>query len=135
MRTSKRAAGFTLIEVVVAFTLLALVFATGLEIFSAGISRAMELDLESQALAIAQSKLAGAGVEEVPKEGETRGESEDRRFRWTTTITRSEEGQDPNKQVQGPYVLYRAETRVDWHTDAGRDRTLALATMLLGPRQ
>jgi len=128
--------GFTLIEVVVAFTLLALVFATGLEIFSSGISRGVELGLESQALGIAQSKLAALGVEDIPKEGEAHGETDDGRFRWTTVITRTDEGQeDPNRQVQGPYVLYRADVRVEWRSDAGRERTLALATMLLGPRQ
>ena len=133
MRTER---GFTLIEVVVAFTLLALVFATGLEIFSSGISRGVELGLESQALGIAQSKLAALGVEDIPKEGEAHGEIDDGRFRWTTVITRTDEGQqDPNRQVQGPYVLYRADVRVEWRSDAGRERTLALATLLLGPRQ
>ena len=131
---TRRPRGFTLIEVVVAFTMLALVFAVGLEIFSSGMSRAVDLDLDSQALAIAQSKIAAAGTEEVPKEGVTQGESDDRRFHWSTTITKSEDGQDPAKPLQGPYVLYRIDTRVDWRTDAGRDRNVALSTLLLGPR-
>ena len=132
--TRKRELGFTLIEVVVAFTLLALVFAVGFEIFSGGMSKGVELDEYSQALAIAQSKLAAAGVEEPAKDGETRGESEDRRFRWATTITRSDEGVDPNKPLQGPVVLFRIESRVDWRDDSGRDRNVTLATMMLGPR-
>jgi general secretion pathway protein I len=130
----ERSRGFTLIEVVVAFTVLALVFAVGLEIFSTGISRAVDLDLDSQALAMAQSKLAAAGTEEMPKEGEAHGESEDRRLRWTTTITKSDEGQDPAKPPQGPYALYRVEARVDWRTDAGRERNVTLATLILGTR-
>jgi general secretion pathway protein I len=131
----RREAGFTLIEVVVAFTMLALIFAVGLEIFSSGMSRGVDLGQYSQALGIAQSKLAAAGVEELPKEGEVRGQSDDGRFRWSTTIARSEEGQDPAKPSQGPYVLYRVEARVDWHTDAGREQSLTLATLLLGGRQ
>ena len=130
-----REVGFTLIEVVVAFTLLALIFATGFEIFSSGMSRAVELGEYSQALAIAQSQLAAAGVEEQPKEGERRGESDDRRFRWSTSIAVSNEGQDPAKPMQGQYMLYRVETRIDWRTDAGRDRNLTLATLMLAPRQ
>ena len=131
---TRRARGFTLIEVVVAFAMLALVFAVGLEIFSTGISRAVDLELDSQALAIAQSKLAAAGVEEMPKEGEAHGESEDRRFRWTTLTAKSDEGQNPDKPLQGPFILYRVDTRVDWRTDAGRDRNITLSTMVLGPR-
>ena len=133
-RCSKREAGFTLIEVVVAFTMLALIFAVGLEVFSNGMSRGVDLGQYSQALAIAQSKLAAAGVEELPKEGEAHGQSDDGRFRWSTTISRSDEGQDPTKPPQGPYVLYRVETRVDWRTDAGREQNVTLATLLLGGR-
>ena len=130
----ERSRGFTLIEVVVAFTLLALVFATGFEIFTTAMSRAVELELESHALAIAQSQLAAAGTEERAKEGETHGDSDDHRFRWTTTIARSDEGQDPDKPAQGPYVMYRIEARVDWRTDAGRDRDLTLRTLMLALR-
>lgn len=130
----ERQRGFTLIEVVVAFTMLVLVFSVGMEIFSGGIARAVDLDLESQALAIAQSKIAAAGIEELPKEGEARGESADQRFRWTTVTTKSDEGQDPGKPLQGPFILYRVDTRVDWRTDAGRDRNVTLSTLVLGPR-
>lgn len=131
---TRRERGFTLIEVVVAFAMLALVFAVGLEIFSTGISRAVDLELDSQALAIAQSRIAAAGIEELPKEGEARGESEDHRFRWTTVTAKSDEGQDPAKPLQGPFILYRVDTRVEWRTDSGRDRDLTLSTMVLGPR-
>ena len=131
----ERARGFTLIEVVVAFTVLALVFAVGFEIFSTGMSRAVDLDLDAQALGIAQSRLAAAGTEEQLKEGETRGDSDDHRFRWATTVTRSDEGVDPAKPPTGPYLLFRVQTRVDWRTDAGRDRNTTLATLVLAPRQ
>ena len=132
--SAKRQVGFTLIEVVVAFTLLAVVFAAGFEIFSTGMSRAADLELDAQALGIAQSRLAAAGTEELLKEGEARGETDDHRFRWATTITRSDEI-DHAKQLTGPYVLYRVQTRVDWRTETGRDRDITLATLVLGSRQ
>src|SRR6266702_3782780 len=94
-RCAKRAAGFTLIEVVVAFVLLTLILATSFEIFTTGFARAGLLEEQSRALVIAQSRLAAAGVEETLKEGETRGESEDRRFQWTQSIRRSDEGSAP----------------------------------------
>ena len=131
----RRNAGFTLVEVVVAFLLLSLVLVTVFEIFTRGLVRAGELDNYSRALAIAQSELAAAGVEEPLAEGEIRGESEDRQYRWTVTVRRHEEI-DPGQQApaQGttiPYTLYRVDSRVGWRTAAGVDREVALATLLM----
>ena len=67
----RREQGFTLIEVVVAFVLLALVMSTAFEIFSAGLARAGQLEERSRALVVAQSRLASVGVEETLKESET----------------------------------------------------------------
>lgn len=133
MRT-RREGGFTLIEVVVAFALLALVLVTAFEVFATGMSRAADLDDRSRALAVAQSRLAAAGTEELFREGQTQGESDDRRFRWTTLITRSEEGQDPARAVQPPFVLFRVDVRVDWLTGAGRDQNIVLSSLGLGQR-
>jgi general secretion pathway protein I len=131
---TRREGGFTLIEVVVAFALLALVMVTAFEVFATGMARAGDLDDRSRALAIAQSRLAAAGTEELFREGQTQGESEDRRFRWTALVTRSEEGQDPARTIQAPFILFRVDVRVDWRTASGRDQTIALATLGLGQR-
>ena len=133
-RPCARQRGFTLIEVVVAFVLLALVMVTAFEVFSTGMSRAGDLDDRSRALAVAQSQLAAAGTEELFKEGQVQGETADRRFRWTTAVTRTEEGQDPARPVQAPFVLYRVDVRVDWSSSTGRDQSLALASLGLGQR-
>jgi general secretion pathway protein I len=133
-RPPRRARGFTLIEVVVAFLLLALVLSTGFEIFSTGMARAGQLADRAQALAIAQSKLAAAGTEELLRDGEARGETEDRRFRWTTTIRATDEGQDPRRPVQTPYILYRVDVRVGWDGGAGREQSVELATLAMGQR-
>ena len=62
-----RQRGFTLIEVVAAFVLLAVVLGMAFEVFSAGLARAGQLEDRSRALAIAQSQLALTGVEQVLK--------------------------------------------------------------------
>ena len=137
MRTSaprRRARGFTLIEVVVAFVLLALVMGTAFELFATGMARASDLGDRSRALAIAQSQLAAAGTEELFREGQVQGETPDRRFRWTTLVTRSEEGQDPARAIQPPFILYRVDVRVDWRSGEGRDQSIALASLGLGQR-
>jgi general secretion pathway protein I len=134
-RLSPRAArGFTLIEVVVAFVMLSLILAVSFEIFSSGLKRAGDLDERSRALAVAQSQLAAAGTEDVFKEGETHGETEDRRYRWTTSIARSDESADPAHPAVNAYSLYRVDVKVEWRTGDGRDQSLSLATMGLGPK-
>jgi general secretion pathway protein I len=130
----RRERGFTLIEVVVAFALLALVLVTGFEVFATGMARAGDLADRSQALAIAQSRIAATGTEEQFREGQTQGDSEDRRFRWTTLVTRSDEGQDPSRPVQAAFILFRVDVRVDWRTGSGRDQSIALSTLGLGQR-
>jgi len=132
--SAKRGGGFTLIEVVVAFVLLSLVMVTGFEVFATGMARAGDLDDRSRALAIAQSQLAAAGTEELFREGQVQGQSEDGRFRWSTLITRTEEGQDPRRAVQAPFLLFRVDVRVDWRSGAGREQSLALASLGLGQK-
>jgi general secretion pathway protein I len=131
---NNRQGGFTLIEVVVAFVLLALVMSTALEIFSAGLARAGRLEERSRALVIAQARLATAGVEETLKEGVTSGESEDRKYQWTVTVTRTGEGEDAGKPAPSVYALYRIEARVTWHGADTREQALTLATLAVWTR-
>ena len=133
MGTRRRSRGFTLVEIVVAFVLLAGVLAVGFEIFSSGLRRAGDLDDQARALVIAQSHLAAAGTEELFKEGETRGE--DGRFRWSVTIQRSDEGTgQPNQPPNSAYQLFRVDVRVEWTGIDTRTRSVSLSTLGLGSR-
>ena len=133
--THARSAGFTLIEVVVAFVLLSAVLTLGFEIFSEGLRRTGELDDRSRAVIVAQSRLASAGLEEPLAEGQSQGESEDRRYRWTVSVTPTEVGEGaPNQPISSAYVLYRVEARVEWSGGDQRPRTYSVATLRLGPR-
>ena len=131
----RRQAGFTLVEVVVAFLLLSVVLVIVFEIFSSGLSRAGELDHYSRALAIAQSELASAGVEEALAEGEMRGESDDHQYRWTVSVRKHDEVDAAKPPTQAvtltAYTLYRVDARVEWKSGAGVDRQVALSTLLL----
>ena len=130
-----RARGFTLIEVVVAFVMLTLVMVTGFEIFTAGLKRAGDLEDYSRALLLAQSKLAAAGVEQPFQEGQLQGDSDDRRYHWSTTIVPSTEGgSEPGKPPNSPYMLFRVDVKVDWQGGDGRAHTMSLATMGLGQK-
>lgn len=131
----RRERGFTLVEIVVAFVLLAAVLGVGFEIFSTGLRRAGDLDDYSRALVIAQSKLAAAGMEEPFAEGQWQGESDDRRFRWMVQVQRSAEGQAPEGQpANSAYQLFRVDVRVEWTGSDTRPRSISLATLGIGSR-
>ena len=131
MRTS----GFTLIEVVVAFALLALVFSVAFEIFSGGLARAGALDERSSALEVARSHQAVAGMEEALKEGQAQGDSADPRFHWTTPVTPYEVTHDASlPPVAAAFVLFRVETRVDWRGADQKEHSISLATLQLGTK-
>lgn len=140
---ARRQSGFTLLEVVVAFVVLALTLSTVFEVFSTGLARAGDLEEHSKALAIAQSKLSGAGVEEPIKEGELRGATRDRHYRWLVKTARHQEppapgagaaGTAPAPSPQSTYSLYRIDVVVEWTTATGAVRNVQLATLELGPR-
>ena len=123
-----------MIEVVVAFVVLSLVLAVAFEIFSTGLARAGDLDERSRALVVAQSKLAVAGLEEALKDGETRGESEDRRFQWTVTVKRIQEDRDLIATAPAAYSMYRIDVHVAWRGADARDHALSLSSVGVGPR-
>ena len=130
---ARRQDGFTLVEIVVAFVLLAAVLMTGFEIFSTGLRRAGDLDDQARALVIAQSRLAAAGTEEQFKEGQTQGE--EGRFRWTVAIQRSEEGNAaPGQPANSAYQLFRVDVKVEWSGADARAHAVSLVTLGLGSR-
>jgi len=136
-RSLKREVGFTLVEIVVAFVLLALIFSTSFEVFSSGMRRAADLEDRSRAIVVAQSRLAVTGMEELPKQGTVQGATEDGRFHWTVAVTPTEEGMPPPDQPQpgpGTFMLYRIDVRVDWRGSDDRPHTYALAGAVIGGR-
>jgi general secretion pathway protein I len=132
MTMRRRSRGFTLIEVVVAFVMLALVLSVSFEIFTGGLKRAGELEDYSQALLIAQSKLSAAGTEKDFKEGQSQGDSDDRRFHWTVAQSKTDEGLPPDSKGPFVYVLYRVDVKVDWHGGDGHPHSLGLSTLGMG---
>lgn len=136
MTARRNQVGFTLLEVVVAFVLLALTLITVFQIFSTGLSRAGDLDEHSRALVLAQSKLAVVGIEEkLERPTETSGETEDRKYRWTLSVQPYEEPLEPGAQApQASLAMYRALAVVAWKSVDGRDRNLQLSTLVLGSK-
>ena len=80
----KRASsGFSLLEVLVAFVILALTLSVVMRIFSGGLRNVALADGYSRAVLLAESRLAELSV--LPLEGEASGEF-DGKYRWRSSI-------------------------------------------------
>ena len=140
MKSARRQSGFTLIEVVCAFVILALVLTTSYQVFSAGLQRAGDLEDYSRALVIAQSQIEQASIGDTFQEASTGGESEDRRFRWTVVVSKYEDPvvsqvapsqAAPVQSMPQAFVPVRIAVRVSWRTAADQEKNLDLATLVV----
>lgn len=132
----KRAAGgFTLLEVLVAFALLALALTLLLGTLSGAARQVAEADQRTRAVLLAQSLLARQGVEEPLQEGTHEGRWDNGAYRWTLQVVPYAEpragaavGPAPTDAAGGPRLL-ELQLQVRW-SDAPRDvlqwRTLRL---------
>lgn len=78
--------GYTLIEVLVAFTILALTLTVLLRIFSGGLRNVSASSDYAYAVLIAESQLAATGLNSALSPGVAEGTA-DKRFQWTRTIS------------------------------------------------
>jgi type II secretory pathway pseudopilin PulG len=82
---NRRVCGFTLLEVLVAFTLLALAMGILMQVFSRGVNNADIADRYAKAAMLAESKLASVGLEEALTEGDFSGRF-DEQFQWRLAV-------------------------------------------------
>jgi len=126
-----RAAGFSLIEVLIALAIVGLALAAAAGTFGAGVAGHAAARDAATALAVAEEKLAGAGVTAPLRESRSEGSFADR-FDWQLTVASYD---DPAKDrlagANATLRLYRVAISVAWQ-DGHRQRQLALATLRLG---
>jgi general secretion pathway protein I len=84
-----RAGGFSLIEVLAAFVILALVGTALFRIFAGALGNASLSDEYSRATLFAESRLASPGVETPLREGKQQGTSEDGKYACASGVSRS----------------------------------------------
>ncbi len=80
-----RQQGFSLLEILIAFSILALSLGILLNIFSGGLRRTVVSEEYQQAVIIAQSKLAAAGVETALENATAQGQSQDK-YTWSVQV-------------------------------------------------
>ncbi len=126
--TAKVQQGFSLLEVLVAFAILALAVATILSLFASGLRNTAVAAEYARALTLAESHLAafqGSSNATQLESGISEGISEG--FSWQSRVSPYEEG----GLDAGRTRLYRIDVQVDWG-EGNRRRSVQLSTLTLG---
>ena len=118
--------GFSLLEVLVAFSILALSLGVLMQIFSGGIRNTVTGASYSRAVDLAESTLALAGSEIPLQPGRHSGEEKGLRWELDIQLYIPEELQEPPAGIEA----FRVSARVEWN-DGGRERSVALDTLRL----
>ena len=127
------AGGFSLIEVLAALVVIGLALAAAGGVFRTGLLGHEVAVGADAALALAEEKIASAGVTESLRPGRSAGLFGNR-YQWQVSVEpyqeKSNTGFDQTSAVD--LRLYRIAVTVSWR-DGRRQRALALDTLRLGP--
>ena len=123
-----RQSGYTLIEVLVAFMILALALTVLMRIFSGGLRNVSVSSDYAVATLIAESRLAAAGIDVPLAPGEMSG-TEGERFEWTVSVQDYQPWPGYRSATKG-VDAYRVTVTVEWpHGD--NTRRVGLSTIRL----
>lgn len=127
--------GFSLLEILIAFSILALSLGILLNIFSGGINTAMVAEDYTNAVQIAESLMAKVGSELPIKNHQSSG-NQNKKYHWQLSIspfTMSNEKVDP-KNI--PAELFKVKVTVAWSEDVeGRSqRQIQIATLKIASK-
>lgn len=111
----QKQSGFSLLEVLIAFSILALSLGVLLRIFSGDGRLAGLAEEHSRAITLTQSLLAGVGIESPLRPGKSSGEIDDR-YHWTMNVTPFIPADEPLPENQN-FKPYWVEITVEWGDD------------------
>jgi general secretion pathway protein I len=129
-----------MLEVLVAFVILALVGTALFRLFSGALSNVTAADDYSRAVLVAESVLAEAAGTSPLREGTKSGNADDGRIEWTTSVapyTPSQSNADVERgpELTMPTRLWRVAADVTFAGPDGKRRTLSLATVRIGGKE
>ena len=131
--------GFSLLEVLVAFVILALVGTLLYRLFGASLNNAGLADEYSRAAVYAESRLATAATDLPLRETSDQGTSDDGRYTWSSKVETyvppgTTADQDRLAQLL-PMRLWRLSVTVTWPGAPGSQRSVAVSTVRLAMKQ
>jgi len=129
-RPRRKQRGFTLLEVVVAFTVAALVVAAAFQVFGTAFGGSARAERQTLALLTAESKLAEVG-HTLPLAAGTRNGESPGDLAWTVRIVAEPEAREADA-ARGPVRAYAVTVTVRW--GARDSEAVTLNTLRLGPR-
>jgi general secretion pathway protein I len=138
-RLRSRQVGFSLLEVLVAFVILALVGTSIFRLFGASLNNAGAADEYSRAAVFAESRLALAGLDLPLRETSDQGTSDDGRYAWSTKVEPyvppgTNDDQARLAQLL-PMRLWRLSVVVSWPGEMGNSRSFSISTVRLAMKQ
>jgi len=125
--------GFSLLEILIAFSILAFSLSILLNIFSGGLRRTIVSEEYQQAVIIAQSKLAAAGVESGLEDENAQGQIQDKYF-WSIHVQPFDIEEVGLDAEELKISSYHVTARVEW-SEGSNDRQVELTTLKLAKQQ
>lgn len=123
---TKSSDGFTLIEVIVSFAILAITLSALYQGYGMSAQGMAAADARLKAIGLAQSKLAETGIVAPLKAGRTEGASDDG-MRWAVEI----EPRRAPERARPPLIAYDVRVEIRW----GSRRSFRLSSIKLAPGQ
>jgi general secretion pathway protein I len=112
--------GFSLLEILIAFSILALSLGILLKIFSSGVNTAGVAEEYTAAVQIAETLMAREGVESPLKASKTTG-LEDEKYHWQVAVSQFQFTAENLDVATIPAVLFKVKVTVNWGDDARAD--------------
>jgi general secretion pathway protein I len=135
---ARNAGGFSLLEVLVAFIIVALVVTALFRLYGGALGNASAADDWTRALLVAQSRLALAASAQPLREATDAGSDADGRIDWRTSVTPyvpPDADEDVERASEAMSTrLFRVTVDVRFPGIASQPRTLTLSTLKIGQR-
>ena len=122
--------GFSLLEILIAFSILAISLGILLKIFSAGINTAVVAEDYTAAVQIAESLMAKTGLESPLQAGEDSGTENDK-YEWQVLVTPYLFNPDNLDEMTITTTLFKVKVIVNWDIEKTKRRQIELTTLKL----
>lgn len=122
--------GFSLLEILVAFSIMAISMGMLLSIFSSGLRNAAVSEEYTSAVQIAEAMIARPAIETPLRPGQSSGVENDK-YRWELTVTPFILTDETIDTRTIPAQLFMVTAIVSWGDEGGRERRFELSELKL----